>query len=50
MNTNGLPVLSERLHHVGDFEGVDFAGRAAEDREVLAGQVDQAAVDGRGRR
>ena len=35
------------LHHVGDLVRVDLAGRAAQDGEVLAGQVDEAAVDRR---
>src|SRR5262249_13945807 len=36
------------LHHVGDLEGVDLAGRAAQHGEVLAGEVDEPAVDGGG--
>ena len=46
MKTNGLPVLQRQLHHVGDLERVDLAGRAAQDGEVLAGQMDEPAVDG----
>ena len=46
MKTNGLPVFSDSLHHVGDLVAMHFAGRAAGHGEVLAGQVDQAAVDG----
>ena len=48
MKTNGLPVLRDSLHHVGDLERVDLAGRAAQDGEVLAGEVDEPAVDGGG--
>ena len=40
--------LERQLHHVGDLEGVDLAGGAAEDGEVLAGEVDEPAVDGGG--
>ncbi len=40
--------LEGQLHHVGDLEGVDLAGGAAEDGEVLAGEVDEPAVDGGG--
>jgi hypothetical protein len=39
----------QRLHHdLGDFDGVDLAGRPAGDREVLTGQVHQASPDGGG--
>ena len=48
MKTNGLPRLQGQLHDLGDLEGVDFAGGAAEDGEVLAGEVDEPAVDGGG--
>ena len=50
MKTNGLPFLQRQLHHVGDLVRVDLAGGAAEDGEVLAGKVDEAAVDGARRR
>ena len=45
MKTNGEPVFSDCSIDVGDLDRVDLAGRAAGDGEVLAGQVDQAAVD-----
>ena len=40
--------LEGQLHHVGDLVRVDLAGGAAEDGEVLAGEVDEPAVDGGG--
>ena len=45
MKTNGVPVFERVLHGVGDLVAVHFAGRAAGHREILAGDVDRAAVD-----
>ena len=45
MNTNGEPGLQRKLHHFGDLVAVDLARRAAGDSEILAGQMDQPAVD-----
>ena len=48
MKTNGLPVCSDSSIDVGDLVRMDLAGRAPQDGEILAGKVDEAAVD-RGR-
>ena len=47
MKMNGLPVCSASSITSATLWRVDLAGRAAQDREVLAGKVDEAAVDRR---
>ena len=44
---NGLPVFRESFIIVDNFGAVHFAGRSAGYREILRGQVDQTAVNGR---
>ena len=41
----GAPFFDRQIHDLADLRGVGFRERAAEDREVLGEEIDQAAVD-----
>ena len=46
MKTNGLPVFRESSHHVNDLGAMDLSGSAAQHGEILAGEMEDAAIDG----